>query len=138
MLTDVSKSMGRGNDRRLDRMAATMLMLMEALQSFAPHKFDYAVRGHDGDSPIIPFVEFGHPPRTDADRLAVLEMLYYNVGSCGTGDHTEAAAQHAIREVLLQPADDYFVFLLSDANLADYGVSSRSLANILLAEKKSP
>ena len=38
-----------------------------------------------------------------------------------SGDHTEAGLTHAITDVLSDPADDYFVFLLSDANLADYG-----------------
>jgi hypothetical protein len=34
------------------------------------------------------------------------------------------------------PGDDFFVFLLSDANLSDYGVSSHSLASVLVAEPK--
>jgi hypothetical protein len=108
---DVSKSMGRGSDRRLDRMAGTTLMLMEALHAFVPHKFDYAITGHDGDSPIIPFVDFGRPPQSAEDRLAVLEMMYYNVGTCGTGDHTEAAARHAI-QVIIIPHPSFLIIIL--------------------------
>ena len=121
-------------DRRMDRMVATTVMLMEALDGFS-HKYDYAITGHDGDSPIIPFVTFGKPPLLPADRLRVIEMMYYSTGDCGTGDHTLSAVEHAITEVLKAEADDYFVFLLSDANLAEYGVSAGNLAAILTSNK---
>lgn len=73
---DVSKSMARmnGEDRRLDRMAATTLMIMESLSGFS-HKFDYSIVGHDGDSPQIPFVHFGKPPTTEQAKRSVLEMM---------------------------------------------------------------
>ena len=56
--------------------------------------------GHDGESPVIPFVEFGKPPITQKERLAVLEMMYWNAMFCASGDHTLAAAHHAIKEVV--------------------------------------
>jgi hypothetical protein len=34
------------------------------------------------------------------------------------------------------PADDYFVFLISDANLAAYGVSSAMVADALLSDPR--
>jgi hypothetical protein len=42
----------------LDRMVATSVMIMEAMEGFS-HKFDYSIVGQDGQSPVIPFVEFG-------------------------------------------------------------------------------
>lgn len=134
---DVSKSMGRmnGEDRRLDRTAATVLMLMQSLDGFA-HKYDYSIVGHDGDSPLIPLVDWGRVPSSPAQKQRVLEMMYFNVGNCGTGDNTLTACEMAVQEVTKQEADDYFVFLLSDANLREYGVSASVLARTLTADKK--
>lgn len=108
------------------------------MESFSglSHKFDYSIVGHDGSSPLIPLVEFGQPPRTQADRLAIIEMMIFNASFCESGDHTLAAAQHAISELVKQDADDYFCFILSDANLGAYGVSAESLSSVLLAEPK--
>ncbi|RHY25348.1 hypothetical protein DYB32_009692, partial [Aphanomyces invadans] len=75
---DVSGSMYRFNSqdisfftcilpRSID-VRTTSLMLMESLAEFET-KFDYAIMGHSGDSPAIPFVSFGSPPKTKKDRL---------------------------------------------------------------------
>ncbi len=132
-VVDISQSMAlfNSNDRRLDRTAATMLMLMEALQGFG-HKYDYSIVGHDGDSCWIPLVAFSKPPLTVEDKVAVIEKLYWNASNCGSGDMTLAAAFHAMHEVVKEEADDYFVFLLSDANMDRYGISSTTLAAVLL------
>ena len=44
---DVSSSMGRfnGSDRRLDRMAACSIMIMEAFKGLE-HKYNYSIVGH--------------------------------------------------------------------------------------------
>jgi hypothetical protein len=52
------------------------------------------------------------------------------------GDHTLSAGEHALKEIVKEEGDDYFVFLLSDANLAAYGITSKSLATILLSDKR--
>lgn len=134
---DLSKSMGRMNseDRRLDRMAATTLMLMLSLDGFT-HKFDYSIVGHDGTSPLIPLVDWGKPAASMEAKRAVLEMMYYNTGSCGTGDETLMACELAIKDVVAKEGDDYFVFLVSDANLGQYGVSPRSIANVMMQDKR--
>jgi len=134
---DVSCSMGRfnGMDRRLDRMAATTVMIMESFYGFE-HKYDYSIIGHDGESPVIPFVEWGKPPKTKKDRLSVIEMMYWNALYCNSGDFTLAAASHAIRNVIEQEADDYYMFLLSDANLGVYGINDRSIASVMLSDKR--
>jgi hypothetical protein len=75
---DVSSSMSvfNGTDRRLDRMVATTVMIMESFEGFA-HKYDYSIVGHDGESPLIPFVQWGNPPRTQQQRLDVIEMVRF-------------------------------------------------------------
>lgn len=87
-------------------------------------RYDYSIVGHDGESPLIPFVNFGKPPTKQQERLEVIEKMFWNAMFCASGDHTLAAAEHAVKEVMKQDADDYYVFLLSDANLASYGVSN--------------
>lgn len=130
---DISQSMAlfNSNDRRLDRTAATTLMLIEALQGFS-HKYDYSIVGHSGDSCWIPLVSFSRPPTTIQDKIAVIEKMYWHASNCGSGDTTLAAAYHAMLEVVKEPADDYFVFLLSDANFDRYSIGPESLAGILL------
>ena len=134
---DVSRSMGRmnGEDRRLDRLAAVIVMIMEAFDSMQ-HKFDYAVYGHDGESCAIPFVRFGKPPATRAERLDVVDAVYWNALFCATGDTTLSAAERGVREVVAEEGDDYFLFVISDANLAMYGVTPQSLASAVLSDHR--
>eukprot|EP00913_Durusdinium_trenchii_P006748 g6344.t1 len=87
-VVDVSGSMAVFNgDGRLDRLCATMVMIMESLCGLE-HKYIYEIIGHSGES------EPGHD------------------------------------------ADDYFVFLISDANLRGYGISAEDLAMALTGEVK--
>lgn len=50
---------------------------------------------------------------------------------CMSGDHTLEATEHAIREIAKEAADEYFVIVLSDANLERYGISSARFAQAL-------
>jgi hypothetical protein len=50
---------------------------------------------------------------------------------CASGDKTVEALQCAIREVVAEPADDYFVFLVSDANLRRYNVNPDAIARLM-------
>lgn len=110
-------------------------MIMESFVGLG-HKFDYSIVGHDGSSPLIPLVEFGRPPRTQAERLAIIEMMLWNASFCESGDHTLPAAANAITEVAKHDADDWFCFLVSDANLGGYGITPEALSTVLLADPK--
>jgi MoxR-like ATPase len=134
---DVSSSMGRFNsrDRRLDRTIACTIMIMEAMIGFQ-HKFDYSITGHDGGSANIPFVSFSSPPKSQSQRLKIIEQMYYNANFCESGDNTLSAAHFAIKEVLKHDADDYFVILLSDANVGMYGITAQTLAKTMNLEPK--
>ena len=109
--------------------------------------------GHSGDSPQIPFVDFGAPPQTRKERLAVLQKMVAHSQFCWSGDHTVEAAEAAVTSV--REGSDYgggggggggdfddgfggagqrprhFVFLLSDANLRRYGIDARDLGREL-------
>ena len=97
-----------------------------------------AVVGQDGSSPLIPLVEFGSPPRTQQDRLQIIEMMLWNASFCESGDHTLAAATHAIQQVTKAEADEYFVFVLSDANLGGYGQSARTTSSLASSPTPAP
>ena len=64
-----------GYDKRLDRVLETAVLIMEALNNME-HKFSYSMVGHSGDGPSIPLVDFGEPPQTAKDRLAVVETMH--------------------------------------------------------------
>mmetsp|Transcript_63719 Transcript_63719/g.138595 ORF Transcript_63719/g.138595 Transcript_63719/m.138595 type:complete len:334 (+) Transcript_63719:3-1004(+) len=134
---DVSASMARfnGADRRLDRMLATSLMIMEAFRGFE-HKYDYSILGHDGEGPRIPFVKFGKPPTSVEERQRVLGMMDANARYCMSGDHTLAAVHAAVNEVGKEPADDYITVALSDANVQTYGITPKALTKVMQADPK--
>jgi len=133
---DVSASMARfdAEDRRLMRTLATTVMIIEAFHGFT-HKYDYSIVGHSGETPEEVFVEFGKPPRTPAERYNVLRSMYAAT-RCQSGDNTLAGSIRAVQQVVAEPGDDYFVFVLSDANLAGYGVSARALTKALCSDKR--
>ena len=153
-VVDVSSSMGRfnGADRRLDRTAACVVMVLEAFASLE-HKYDVSIVGHSGESFCIPFVGSGADddtvgaltskggdsspggfpmPRNRKARLEVIRHIYSHANFASSGDHTLAAAMSAVEQVAKEEADDYFVFLLSDANLSQYGITAQSMAAALL------
>lgn len=56
-------------------------MIMESFSGLS-HKFDYSIVGHDGSSPLIPLVDWGKPPKTQPDRMAVIEAMMWNASFC--------------------------------------------------------
>ncbi|KAK3267658.1 hypothetical protein CYMTET_23800, partial [Cymbomonas tetramitiformis] len=119
---------------RLARMAATAVLIMESFHGLS-HKYDYCIVGHNGDSERVPIVDFGKPPATNDARFAVIKQLY-GATFCRRGDNTLAAAAAAVAEVTKEPADDYFVVVLSDANLSEYGVDGESMTEALMSNPK--
>jgi hypothetical protein len=134
---DVSGSMYRfnGQDGRLERVLETSLMIMESFAGFE-NKFDFCIMGHSGDSPEIPFVEFGKPPKDRKERLKVLQKMVAHSQYCMSGDYTVEAVNRAIKRVADQEADDYFVFVVSDANLERYNIDPKRLGKQLVADKR--
>jgi hypothetical protein len=124
-----------GQDGRLERSLEVAMMLMEALAGFE-NRFDYSIVGHSGDAPDIPFVEFGAPPSNRKERLKILQRMLAHSQFCMSGDHTLEGTAMAVQKVVEQDADDYFVFVLSDANLRRYGIEPSRLGRMLVADKR--
>lgn len=135
-VVDVSGSMAVFNgDGRLDRLMATMVMMMESLVGLE-HKCIYEIIGHSGESDWLPFVKMGEAPKDRVERYAVIEAMTDHAATARSGDNTLSAGVKAVQEIVKHEADDYFVFLVSDANLRGYGISPQDLAMALTGEAR--
>ena len=86
----------------------------------------------------INFVEYGKPPKNDKERLQVCHRMHAHTQYCMSGDCTLEAAYLATKSVVedAPDADDYFVFLISDANLRRYGIQPLELGRALTQNPK--
>jgi hypothetical protein len=87
--------------------------------------------GHSGDGLCEPFVEYDAPPKNEKERLQLLLKMKAHTQYCQSGDNTLNATKAAVAEVLTHDADERFVFVLSDANLARYGIEPTALSAAL-------
>ena len=150
---DLSASMFRFNgvDGRLERSLQLATLVMEAF-SESRDRFEVGMFGHSGDSPCIPLARFGQLPKTQADRLALLDAMVAHTQYCSSGDHTLEGISAAVGEVTrrlvaladTEGGDDEaaggddtgsdkrgFAFLVSDANLQRYGIQPPAIAAAL-------
>jgi von Willebrand factor A domain-containing protein 8 len=136
-VVDVSGSMYRFNsyDQRLSKMLETSLLVMESLQGLE-QKYLYDIVGHSGDTECINFVEPGKPPKNEKEMLKVLQRMWAHAQYCWSGDNTLPATSNAIKEIANESADDYFVIVISDANLNRYGISANILSRIIEQDPK--
>lgn len=117
-------------DGRLQRSLEAATMVMESFRGF-DHKYKYKIGGHSGDSDNLQFVEEGKPPSNDRERLQVIRKMHAHSDLCDSGDNTLSSVRYAVREIVKQEADEHAVFLLSDANLEQYGIGAKELLEIL-------
>ncbi|GMH53310.1 hypothetical protein TrRE_jg2991, partial [Triparma retinervis] len=133
---DCSGSMYRfnGQDGRLDRSLEAAALIMESFQGME-ERFDYSIVGHSGDRPVIPLVDFGDPPKSEAERMKILRTMVAHTQFTRSGDHTLEAIRQAKVDVLgdgaSEEADEYVVIAVSDANLRRYGISTGQLKRIV-------
>lgn len=127
--TILINSMFRFNthDRRLERSMEVALMLMESFRGFE-HKFQYRIVGHSGDGANIEFVKEGKYPKSEKEEFEIISKMRAHSQYCLSGDNTLGAASHAIKTIVQDEADDYFVVVLSDANIAQYNIKPKDIA----------
>ncbi|XP_027961592.1 von Willebrand factor A domain-containing protein 8 isoform X3 [Eumetopias jubatus] len=132
LVVDVSGSMYRFNgvDSRLERSMEAVCMVMEAFENYE-EKFKYDIVGHSGDGYNIGLVPLNKIPKDNKQRLEILKTMHAHAQFCMSGDHTLEGTQHAIKEIVKEEADEYFVIVLSDANLSRYGIHPAKFAQIL-------
>ncbi|KAI9317743.1 AAA domain-containing protein [Dichotomocladium elegans] len=134
---DLSASMFRFNthDRRLERSLEVALMLMESFRGFE-HKFAYRIVGHSGDGANIEFVVPGKYPKNEKEEFEVINKMRAHSQYCLSGDNTLGAAAHSIKEIVKEEADDYFVAILSDANIQQYSIHPNDIARVLKSDDR--
>uniref|UniRef100_A0A5F9D324 von Willebrand factor A domain-containing protein 8 n=1 Tax=Oryctolagus cuniculus TaxID=9986 RepID=A0A5F9D324_RABIT len=135
LVVDVSGSMYRFNgvDGRLERSMEAVCMVMEAFENYE-EKFKYDVAGHSGDGYNIGLVPVNKIPKDNKQRLEILKTMHAHSQFCMSGDHTLEGTEHAIKEIVKEEADEYFVIVLSDANLSRYGIHPDKFAQILTSD----
>jgi len=135
ILADCSASMYRfnGNDQRLTRQLESLCMVMEGLDSEAArNKVKWDIVGHSGDHRYIPLSLVENMPRTDKERLKVLQECASHPQFCFPGDNTIEATREQIRRLAADDeADERFLILLTDANLERYGIPIKYLRDAL-------
>eukprot|EP01095_Lingulamoeba_sp_RSL-Kostka_P004957 TRINITY_DN16220_c0_g1_i1.p1 TRINITY_DN16220_c0_g1~~TRINITY_DN16220_c0_g1_i1.p1 ORF type:complete len:161 (-),score=39.80 TRINITY_DN16220_c0_g1_i1:32-514(-) len=99
-------------------------------------KYSYSICIHSGDGPDINIVDYKAPPKNRNQYLKILQKMQVHSEYCSSGDSTVKALELAVNEVTNEEADDYFVFLVSDANLKRYGIHPKTLSDIINKNKK--
>ncbi|XP_054993034.1 von Willebrand factor A domain-containing protein 8 [Sorex araneus] len=132
LVVDVSGSMYRFNgvDGRLERSMEAVCMVMEAFENYE-EKFKYDITAHSGDGFNIALIPLNKIPKDNKQRLEILKTMHAHAQFCMSGDHTLEGTEHAIKEIVKEEADEYFVIVLSDANLSRYGIHPAKFAQIL-------
>ncbi|CAG5105530.1 Oidioi.mRNA.OKI2018_I69.chr1.g2207.t1.cds [Oikopleura dioica] len=135
ILADCSASMYRfnGTDQRLTRQLESLCMVMEGLDSEAArNKVKWDIVGHSGDHRYIPLSLVENMPKTDKERLKVLQECASHPQFCFPGDNTIEATREQIRRLAAdEEADERFLILLTDANLERYGIPIKYLRDAL-------
>ena len=67
--------------------------------------------------------------------LICFQTLHAHAQFCISGDHTLEAAEHAVKRITDEEADEHFVIVLSDANLERYGIRPRHFSGALTANE---
>ncbi|KAH8385795.1 hypothetical protein KR093_006032, partial [Drosophila rubida] len=133
LVVDVSGSMYRfnGYDGRLDRELEAVVMVMEAFHGYEK-KIIYDIIGHSSEGWELPFVNAKSAPKNDKERYLAIRQMHVHSQYCWSGDSTVKAAREACASL---SAEENFgngtVVVLSDANLARYGIAPRDLAKAL-------
>ncbi|KJE89891.1 hypothetical protein CAOG_008496 [Capsaspora owczarzaki ATCC 30864] len=155
-----------GFDGRLDRMLEAALMIMESFAGFEhKFSYELIGHSGDGpDIQFVPMQDApsrsssygstkkstssstgssleehgsrGKMPKTDKDRLRILQTMHAHAQYCISGDHTLEATRLAVDTLAkVEEADDRLVVVLSDANLDRYGIRPSVLANAMNAHE---
>lgn len=137
-MLDISGSMYTFNrlDGRLRRLQELVLFLLESFEGME-RRYDFCMVGHSGSGAEAErLVEWGQPPADASARLDIVERMEAHAQYAAPGDRTLAAAELGVHEVLAQPADEHFLFLVSDADLVRYGITGEHVSRVLTRDRR--
>jgi len=135
---DISGSMYTFNriDRRMQRLQEAAIFIIESFAGLE-HKYEYSITGHSGTSPQAETLAlWGKPPSSAKEQLALVRRMFAHAQYCHKGDNTLEATDMAIKDIVRAPADEYFVFVVSDADLARYGITPDRWDKILMQDRR--
>lgn len=89
-----------------------------------------------GSGAPLELQEFGNKPPETSAREEIVEKLYGLALSAAQGDNTLLATNWAVANVTSEEADEYFVIVLSDANLGRYSISPKEFGQALTKDEK--
>ncbi|KAJ1560908.1 von Willebrand factor A domain-containing protein 8 [Cladochytrium tenue] len=104
------------------------MMRFNGYDSRLDHSLECALRRVGARIELVPE---GKYPKNEKDIYDILSRMNAHAQYCLSGDITLAAVTNAVKDVVKEEADDYFVLVLSDANIAQYNLSPASLAKEL-------
>jgi von Willebrand factor A domain-containing protein 8 len=98
---------------------------------------------HSGDGPFIDMMGGSKYPKNEKDIYTILEKMSSHASFCLSGgtvdllkDNTIGAVKTAIKEVVKDDADDYFVLVLSDANVHQYNITSKDIVTSIRSDSR--
>ena len=122
-------------DGRKTRLLETALFAMLALEGLEA-TYEWSMVGHSGTGPEAEqLVRWGEYPQGEAARLALLKKMEAHTQYCHSGDQTFEATRRAVAATAARDADERFVFVISDADLARYRLDPREWSAALTAEE---
>ena len=65
-----------------------------------------------------------------------MKQMHAHAQYCWSGDHTLEGTDLAIKRITAEEADDYFVVVLSDANLERYGIPAEAFGKALTSDPR--
>lgn len=65
-----------------------------------------------------------------------MKQMHAHAQYCWSGDHTLEGTDLAITRITAEEADDYFVVVLSDANLERYGIPAEAFGKVLTSDPR--
>lgn len=123
-------------DQRLRRLTELAIFLVESFAGLE-QKYSYSMVGHSGTGPEAELlVPWGRPPSSAKEQLDMVKRMAAHAQYAHSGDHTLEATDRAIKDVVRQPGDEYYVFVVSDADLARYGISPEAWSRILMQDSR--
>ena len=92
-------------------------------------------RSSSGSGAPLNLLDFGSKPPKQEVKRDLIDKLYALALSAAQGDNTLLATEWAINAVAAEEADEYFVVVLSDANLGRYSISPRDFGSLLTRDE---
>jgi hypothetical protein len=84
----------------------------------------------------VPFIDPPQYPSNEKDVFQIIARMSAHANYCLSGDNTLSAASTAIKDVVKEEGDDYFVIVISDANIQQYNITPTAISKTLKSDDR--